>query len=85
MKCWGHGEEHLLSNCPHKHENARTLHNAQDATTIIVVVRSIPRIYASLEDRQTDHQSSMVEVEGKIAKQFVSVLIDLVLVKVTFP
>ena len=40
------------------------------------VVRTIPRIYAALEDHQEDHQSTMVEVEGKIAKQFVSNLND---------
>ena len=39
------------------------------------VVRTVPRIYAALEDHQVDHQSTMVEVEGKIAEQSVSVLI----------
>ena len=38
------------------------------------VARTIPRIYATLEDRQEDHQSIVVEVEGKIAKQSVSIL-----------
>ena len=41
------------------------------------VARSVPRIYAKLEDHQADHKSIVVEVEGKIVKQFVSVLIDL--------
>ena len=36
----------------------------------------VPIIYAALEDFQEDHQSSVVEVEGKIAKQSVSILID---------
>ena len=40
------------------------------------VARTIPRIYAALEDHEEDHQSTMVEVAGKIAKQFVYVLID---------
>ena len=40
------------------------------------VVRTIPRIYAAIEDHQEDHQSTMVEVEGNIAKQSVSILID---------
>ena len=40
------------------------------------VARIIPRIYAALEDRQEYHQSTMVEVEGKITKQSISVLID---------
>ena len=41
------------------------------------MARTIPRIYAALEDFQEDHQSNVVEVEGKIAKQYVSILIDL--------
>ena len=40
------------------------------------VARTIPRIYAVLEDRQEDHQSTMVEVAGKITKQSFSVLIE---------
>ena len=40
------------------------------------VARAFPRIYAALEDRQEDHQSTMVEVAGKITKQSFSVLIE---------
>ena len=40
------------------------------------VARTIPRIYATLEDFQEDHQSTVVEVEGKTDKQSVSILID---------
>ena len=40
------------------------------------VARSIPRIYATLDDLQEYHQSTLVEVEGKIAKQSIPILID---------
>ena len=40
------------------------------------VARAVPRIYAALEDRQADHQSTVVEVAGKIIEQSVSILID---------
>ena len=40
------------------------------------VVRVIPRIYAALEDRQAYHQSTVVQVAGKIVEQTVSILID---------
>jgi rRNA processing protein Gar1 len=52
------------------------IHNIQEATTVNDVARNVPRIYAVVEDRQADHQASVVEVEGKIAKQYVSILID---------
>ena len=37
---------------------------------------NIPRINAILEDKQVDHQSTMLEVEGKLSNTYVSVLID---------
>ena len=40
------------------------------------VARAVPRIYAALEDRQEDHQSTVVELVGKIVEQSVSILID---------
>ena len=33
---------------------------------------TIPRIYAVLEDCQADHQSIVIEFEGKIIEQYVS-------------
>ena len=34
------------------------------------------RIKASLKNRQADHQTSMVEVQGMMQNQFVSILIE---------
>ena len=36
----------------------------------------MPKICAALENRQADHQSSMVEIEGMINSQPISILID---------
>ena len=38
--------------------------------------RNVPIINASLEYRQADHQSTMLEIEGKILNTHVSILID---------
>ena len=40
------------------------------------VTNEMPKINTTLENRQTDHQTSMVEVQGMIQSQFVSILID---------
>ena len=40
------------------------------------VARTIPRIYAALEDRQEDYQSTVVEVAGNIVEQSISILIE---------
>jgi hypothetical protein len=38
--------------------------------------RSMPRIYASLDNKQDEFQSHMIEVEGKINDQPIAILID---------
>ena len=48
----------------------------QEAENVGQVARIVPRIYVALEDHQANHQSIVVEVEGKIAEQSVFVLID---------
>ena len=40
------------------------------------VASAVSMIYAALEDCQEDHQSTVVEVAGKIVEQSVSILID---------
>ena len=62
-------------NCPLENESVRPAYNIQEAETVGQVARVVPRIYASLEDRQADHKSTMVEVAGKIVEQSVSILI----------
>ena len=40
------------------------------------MAKSIPRICVALENRQSNRQTSMVEIEGMIKNQPISVLID---------
>jgi hypothetical protein len=77
LKCWGCGEEHLLRDCPHRQQNSQKFYNMQEATTINDVARSVPQIYAPLDNNQADHQASVVEIEGMIFNHLVSFLIDL--------
>jgi hypothetical protein len=76
LKCWGCGEEHPLRDCPHRQQNSRRIYNVQEATTINDVARSVPQIYAALDNKQADHQASVVEMEGMITNHLVSTLID---------
>ena len=41
------------------------------------MARETPKIYVTLNNHQDDHQSIIVEVEGKNVKQSISILIDL--------
>ena len=63
-------------NCPLENESARLTYNIQEAKTVGQVAKEVPRIYVALEDRQADHQSTVVEVAGNIVEQSVSILID---------
>ena len=63
-------------NCPLESESARLAYNLQEAEAVSQVEMAVPRIYAALEDHQVGHQSTMVEVVGKIVEQSVSILID---------
>jgi hypothetical protein len=77
LKCWECGEPHLRRNCPCLTSGARTMvHNLQEASTVGDVGRSLHRINAVMDGRQVDHQSTVVEVEGKVNNTRVSVLID---------
>ena len=64
----------MHKNCPLANGCVRKSQNIQEVETMGQVARTVPRIYAALEDRQEDHQS--IVVEGKISKQSVSIWID---------
>ena len=66
----------MRRNCPLENEGARLAYNIHEAEIVGQVARAVPRIYAALEDRQEYHQSTMVEVAGKIIQQYFSILID---------
>jgi hypothetical protein len=76
MKCWGYEGDHMYRDCPHKGENMRTVHNVQQADIVEDMGINVPRIHASLDNQQAEFQSHMIEVEGKINDQPISILID---------
>jgi hypothetical protein len=76
LKCWGCQEEHLFRDCPYRQHNNRRVYNAQEAIIVNDVARSMPQIYGSLENRQVDHQASVVQMECMISTHVVSILID---------
>jgi hypothetical protein len=76
LKCWGFGEEHLLRDCSHGQQNNRRIYNVQEATTINNVARSMPKIYAAMDNKQADREASVVDMEGMITNHLVFILID---------
>jgi len=45
-----------------------SFHNLQEASTVGDICRSMHKINATLDGRKADHQSTIVEIEGKIYK-----------------
>jgi predicted aspartyl protease len=76
LQCWGCKEPHLYKDCPLNKNINQIVHNIQEATTVNDMARCTHKINAALENRQVDHQSSMVEIEGMINRKPVSILID---------
>ena len=37
---------------------------------------TIPRIYEVVDNRQVDHETSIIEMDGRLCDQFFSILID---------
>ena len=51
---------------PQRGDRMRNVHNLQEASTVQNVGKNISRIYATLDNRQAENQSNIIEVEGKI-------------------
>jgi hypothetical protein len=54
----------------------RIVHNIQHDDTFEYMGRSMPRIYVSLDNKQVEYQSHMIEVEGNIDNQTIVISID---------
>ena len=68
---------HIFIYCTHRGYQMRVLHNIHEASTMEDVVRNNPIIYASLDNRHEEYQSNMIDIEGKIMDQPISILINL--------
>jgi hypothetical protein len=76
IQCWGCEGNHLYRDYPQKGERMRIFNNIHEVETMEYMGGSMPRIYASLDNKQEKYQSPMIEVEGKINNQLITILID---------
>jgi len=54
-KCWICGDDHYARRFTKKDNKGGNIYNVQEANKIEDVVRSIPWIYPTLDNRQADH------------------------------
>jgi hypothetical protein len=52
IQCWGCKGDHLYRECSHKKYKVRVFHDVQKYERLEGMGRSVPRIYASLENKQ---------------------------------
>jgi hypothetical protein len=60
IQCWGCKGDHKYRDCPHKSDKVRVVHSVQQAETVEDMGRSVPRIYAALDNEQAKFQSHMI-------------------------
>ena len=66
VKCWECQGLHDAKYCLNRKENFSNMHTIQEVEIVGDVANEMLRINATLENRQVDHQTSMVEVQGMI-------------------
>ena len=66
----------MYKDCLERGDQMKILHSIKQEETIEDMGKSMPRIYAAMDNRQEDHQPHMIEVEGKINNQPIAILID---------
>jgi hypothetical protein len=62
MECWDCKGNHRYRDCPHKKDKAIIVHTIQQAETVEDMGNRMPRIYATLENKQEEFQSHINEV-----------------------
>jgi hypothetical protein len=76
MECWGCKGNHRYRYFPHINDKVRVFQNVQHEKIVEDMERSVPRIYAALDNKKEEYQSHMIEVEGMINKKTITILID---------
>ena len=66
----------MFRDCAHRGENVRIVHNVQQVEIVEDMGKSVPEIYAALDNKQVELQSHMIEVEGIFNNQTIAILID---------
>ena len=76
VKCWECNGPHYASIFPNWKKTISNIHTMHEEMNVGDLARTMPRINATLENRQEDYQTSMVEVGGKLNQIPISILID---------
>jgi len=76
IQCWGYKGDHKYRYFSHKSDKVRVVHNVQQEEIVGDMGRSVPRIYAALDNKQVEFQSHVIKVEGMINNHAFTTFID---------
>jgi hypothetical protein len=76
IKCSVCEGDHMYKYFPHWQDKMKTLNSIKQEDIVEEMGRSMPRFYITLENKQANSQSNMIEVEGNIDHQTITFLID---------
>jgi DNA-directed RNA polymerase subunit N (RpoN/RPB10) len=76
IQCWSCGEDHMSRYFPQRGYKVRIAYSIQQVKTFEDMGMNVPRIYATLDNKQVEFQSHMIELESKINDQPIIILID---------
>jgi hypothetical protein len=76
IQCWGCGGDYMYRDFPHICEKLRFVQKVQHAKIVEDMGRNIPSIYTTLDNKQARFQLHIIEVEGEINNEPISILID---------
>ena len=76
MHCWICGKEHLKKDCLSYQDGRPQIYSAHEVQIVGDVGQSIPQSYILLDNKQANHEESIIEMEHKLCDQVVSILID---------
>jgi hypothetical protein len=65
----------MYRDCCHRGEKVRIVHKVQQDNIVEDMDINVPRIYVALDNKKDEFQSHMIEVEGMIKNQTISILI----------
>jgi hypothetical protein len=75
IQCWGCKGDHKYRDCPHISDKVRAVHNVQQAETVEDMGRSVPRIYAAMDNKKDEFQSHVFEAKGMINNHAFTILL----------
>lgn len=62
--------------CPQCKHSGLRLYNVQEAGTVNDTAQSTPRIYVAVDNHQANHQAAIIEMEGMLHHQNISIFTD---------